>query len=271
MTPLPPPPLCKDDPQTSEQLHTRLIAAYGPDNVPALTTIQSTLSVKGTQLGEKIKDSRKRVSYKRFSAGTSSSAEHPAHAVSAEADQGHARQSPPSRARLKAKRERGAAVRVEAEMETETKVEELLRQPLSAFTLFGLSQRGVLKKQKGSGSMKEVVKAIGEWSSAHNLTHRVHTFAASRPLAGQYPCRHRRHTSLLCRLSSGERWLLLTDAERKKYESMAEEDAQRAVTATGRSGSEGAAPAEIDPPSADVPESAETGTVEMVEGGEDDA
>ena len=72
----------------------------------------------------------------------------------------------------------------------QSKLDSFLTRPLSAFALFGLAQRGVLKKQKAASAVKEIVKVVGE------------------------------------------RWLLLSDAERSKYEAMAEEDAQRSTNAT---------------------------------------
>ena len=39
---------------------------------------------------------------------------------------------------------------------------ELLARPLSAFMLFGFSQRGILKKQKSTAVVRDVVKAVGE-------------------------------------------------------------------------------------------------------------
>ena len=172
-------PRPQDEPQSAEQIHRRLVVSYGESNTPALTTIQSTLSAKGEKLGVKIKDASKKVTYVQFSAGAS--------ALTAKASTSTEEEAKP-RPRLKAKKDRGAADKVEAHEAMRSKLDGFLTRPLSAFALFGLAQRGVLKKQKSSAAVKEIVKAVGE------------------------------------------RWLLLSEAERKKYEAMAEEDAQRAAS-----------------------------------------
>lgn len=193
-----------DEPQTSDQIHKRLQMVYGEANAPSYTTIQSTLSAKGTTLGLKAKEKSK-VTYTRFPAGTSAPPPQPASAPPEQpapasgkqpASASRKRKSPASgkqsmkadpRARLKAKKEKGAADSAEAQEAFQDKLETFLRRPLSAFELFGLAQRGVLKKQKNSAAVKEIVKVVGE------------------------------------------RWLLLSETERKKYEKMAEEDAERAA------------------------------------------
>lgn len=76
-----------------------------------------------------------------------------------------------------AKREKTA----EGMAELQKKANETLAKPLSAFMLFGFSQRGILKKQKEP--IREVVKAVGE------------------------------------------RWMLLSHADRARYEAMADEEA----------------------------------------------
>ena len=48
------------------------------------------------------------------------------------------------------------------EMARIRRVGDVLARPMSAFVLFGFSQRGVLKKQKTAAEFKEVVKALGE-------------------------------------------------------------------------------------------------------------
>ena len=76
-----------------------------------------------------------------------------------------------------AKREKTA----EGMAELQKRANETLAKPLSAFMLFGFSQRGILKKQKDP--VREVVKAVGE------------------------------------------RWMLLSHADRARYEAMADEEA----------------------------------------------
>ena len=98
--------------------------------------------------------------------------------------------SPSKKKAEQAKRERSA----EGKAAQQQRVREMLMQPLSAFMLFGFSQRGILKKQKAP--IREVVRAVGE------------------------------------------RWLLLSDAERAKYEAMAEEDQRRAAMAALRAAEE---------------------------------
>ena len=208
------PPFAQDEPQTAEQLYRRLVAAYGEDKTPGLSTIQSTLSQKGAKLGLKFKESSKRVTFARFPVGYNAAAAAAATVAAASgvavtsaasgASTGAATSSPqgapgqsgkagtkrvskePSKL-AKAKGDKAAAAEREAsKAATQAKAAQWLRRPLSAFALFGLSQKGVLKKQKSPAAVKDVVKAIGE------------------------------------------RWLLLSDGERKKYEAMAEEDARRA-------------------------------------------
>lgn len=171
----------QDEPQSAEQIHKRLAISCGENNVPALTTIQSTLSAKGSKLGIKIKESSKKVSYVRFQAEASAAR----FAVSAAEEQ--AGDQAKARPRLKARKERGMVGRPESVDSVQQEVQRLLARPFTAFALFGLAHHGVLKRQKSSAAVKEVVKAIGE------------------------------------------RWLLLSDTERRKYESMAEEDARRAA------------------------------------------
>lgn len=138
---------------------------YGEANAPALAAVQATLSAKGSQLGLKTKDSRNKVSYRRFPAGpgefdsefSGSSELRPNDA----AQEQHHTSGHKSRPRLKAKRDRGAADKFEAQAAMRSKLDEILARPLSAFTLFGLAQRGVLKKQKSSASVKEIVKVVG--------------------------------------------------------------------------------------------------------------
>ena len=65
------------------------------------------------------------------------------------------------------------------------RADEMLAKPLSAWMLFGFSQRGALKKNASNKEMRAAVKAVGE------------------------------------------RWLLLSEAERAKYEAMAQEDQRR--------------------------------------------
>lgn len=150
------------------------MTSYGEDRIPALATIQSTLSARGTTLGVKLKESSKKVSYVRFAAG----AVEKAHAAAVDSGL-------KPRARMKSKKDRSSGQITDSHETLQSKVDGLLARPLSAFTLFGLAQRGVLKKQKSTVAVKDIVKAVGE------------------------------------------RWLLLCEAERKKYEAMAEEDALR--------------------------------------------
>mmetsp|Transcript_21594 Transcript_21594/g.49414 ORF Transcript_21594/g.49414 Transcript_21594/m.49414 type:complete len:188 (-) Transcript_21594:131-694(-) len=163
-----------DEPQSAEQIHKRLAISYGGSSIPALSTIQSTLSARGPTLGMKIKDSTKKVSYTRFSATAGPSTT-------------SMLESKPARPRLKEKKERRQDEKAETQLDARSRVDALLASPFSAFALFGLAQRGVLKKQKSNTAVREIVKIVGE------------------------------------------RWLLLSDQERKKYEAMAAEDAQRAA------------------------------------------
>ena len=68
----------------------------------------------------------------------------------------------PAAAKGKEKRQAIEKSKVHDREITRAKVDELLAQPMSAFVLFGFAQRNLLKKQKPSATVKEVVKAVGE-------------------------------------------------------------------------------------------------------------
>ena len=174
-------------PQTSDDLYKKVCVkaeagAYAP---PTLKMVQSTLTSRGEQFAikRKVKNRTKwvRLPPGRKSIGSASKG-------LGSASKKIAKKKPLLSAKRKAelaKKEKAAANSRAAS----NRVDELLARPLSAFMLFGFSQRGVLKKQRTATSIKEAVKAIGE------------------------------------------RWLLLGEAERAKYEAMAQEDAKRAEAA----------------------------------------
>lgn len=170
-----------DEPQTSEMVHQSIVAlAAGKYVPPSLNTVQSALSTRGEKMGKKVK-AGKRTGWVKFGEGETASEVAKANkkktARPTKLSQKRKAEEAAKEAKGKAKADKPvdfAALRV--------RTEEILAQPMSAFALFGLSQRGALKKQKTSTTVKEVVKAIGE------------------------------------------RWLLLGDAERARYEEMAQEE-----------------------------------------------
>ena len=109
----------------------------------------------------KVKDSSKRVSYKRFPPGPSACASDAPTDGLEDEDPEVAAKETKSRPRLKAKLQRGAADEEEAQAAMQLKLDEHLARPFSAFALFGLAQRGVLKKQKSSADVKEIIKVVG--------------------------------------------------------------------------------------------------------------
>ena len=51
---------------------------------------------------------------------------------------------------------------MEAKDQIKQRAVELQAQPLSAFMLFGFSQRGIMKRHASAAAVREVVKAVGE-------------------------------------------------------------------------------------------------------------
>ena len=107
----------------------------------------------------------------------------------------------PAAAKGKDKRQAIEKDKVYVRESTRAKVDEILAQPLSAFVMFGFAQRNLLKKQKPNATPKEVVKAIGACSCAD--------LSAGCPRSRPDAC-------------AGDRWLLLAEAERQKYEVLGE-------------------------------------------------
>ena len=185
---LPPPPkstsalimdALTDVPQTSEMVHQSVVnLADGAYAVPGLNTVQSALSTRGDKMGKRVK-AGKRTHWVRFAEG-----ETPTSVKQAAGKKAGKRSAKPTKKSLKADE---AKKKTKAEKPVDFRAlkvrsEEILAKPISAFVLFGFSQRGVLKKQAKSTTVKEVVKAVGE------------------------------------------RWLLLSDADRAKYEQMSNEE-----------------------------------------------
>jgi hypothetical protein len=175
------------EPQTSEMVHQVMLErAAGAYAVPSLNTVQSALSTRGDKMGQRVKQG-KRTHWVRYAEGETA-------ASVAEGKVGKkkksARPTKPSKrkaeeaskAKASSKRGGGKSDKLPDVGAIKRRNEELLDRPMSAFMLFGFSQRGALKKQKTTQSVREVVKAVGE------------------------------------------RWLLLSEVERAKYEAMAREE-----------------------------------------------
>ena len=165
---LPPPPkstsalimdALTDVPQTSEMVHQSVVnLADGAYAVPGLNTVQSALSTRGDKMGKRVK-AGKRTHWVRFAEG-----ETPTSVKQAAGKKAGKRSAKPTKKSLKADE---AKKKTKAEKPVDFRAlkvrsEEILAKPISAFVLFGFSQRGVLKKQAKSTTVKEVVKAVGE-------------------------------------------------------------------------------------------------------------
>lgn len=173
-----------DKPQSSAEVHQTMCAiADGAYAVPSLKTVQSALSSRGDKFGDKVQVGRFLKWVRKEPSSRSSIKKGSKKQAKRKAEQAKkvelAKQTKLAKAAKAAAEARKASGRVE----------ELLARPLSAFQLFGMSQRGALKRQSTAGAVKEAVKAIGE------------------------------------------RWLLLGEEERAKYEAMALEDGRRAERA----------------------------------------
>jgi hypothetical protein len=166
-----------EEPQSSERIHASLIEKLGAAIVPSLRNVQAALSARGEKMGGRKVYKGRQVLWVRRKPGEEL-------AGSASKGKKKRRLSKPlsKKKAEQMKRERAA----DCKAALEERADELLARPMTAFMIFGFSQRGILKKQKSAQAVREIVKAVGE------------------------------------------RWLLLTDVDRAKYEAMAEEDAQRA-------------------------------------------
>jgi hypothetical protein len=167
-----------DEPQSAERIHAALVEKYGAEAVPAIRSVQSALSTRGERMGGAKIYKGRQVLWVRAAEG----AVPPASSRGGGGKKRRLSKTASKKLAEQAKRERAADSRVSLK----SRAEELLAQPLTAFMIFGFSQRGIMKRHKSSAAVREAVKAVGE------------------------------------------RWLLLSDADRAKYEAMAVEDRERA-------------------------------------------
>ena len=123
--------------QSSEMIYKALVARLGTEIVPPIKTIAAQLATKGEKMGAKRIKVKKQVFWIKATPKSKGSGK---------------------AAALKARRERN----VEAKDQIKQRANELLEQPLSAFMLFGFSQRGILKRHASAAAVREVVKAVGE-------------------------------------------------------------------------------------------------------------
>ena len=191
------------EPLTSEEVHARVVElAGGAYVVPSLNMVQSALQTRGDTFAIKVPPPRGAVGARvsRWVAKppeeekSSSSKKGGSKKAGGKAGKGgvgggvqkSAKSGRALKPSQKKKAEEAAARKAELEHQAQLRrVDDVIARPMTAFVLFGLSQRGVLKKQKSAAEFKEVVKAIGE------------------------------------------RWALLSDDDRAKYDVMAEEDQRR--------------------------------------------
>ena len=125
--------------QTSEMIYKALVARFGAEIVPPIKTIAAQLSTKGERMGGKRVKVKKQVFWIKSKTPPRSKGSGKASAQ-------------------KARRERN----VEAKDQIKQRAIELQAQPLSAFMLFGFSQRGIMKRHASAAAVREVVKAVGE-------------------------------------------------------------------------------------------------------------
>ena len=157
-----------DDPQSSNEIHARLQTILG-EGAPGLASVQSVLSQKGDTLGVKIRISKGIVKYVRFSENAvaiaaAAEAEVAAAAAAAPAKRSHkAKGKKPAgtptsggikkpakgggKRSAKEKAARAAKEKAARRGGATSRADELLEQPFTAFTLFGFSQRPVLKRR----------------------------------------------------------------------------------------------------------------------------
>lgn len=210
---LPPPPkttakLIADalttEPQTSEEVYANMVMlCSGSYALPSLNTVQSALSTRGDNFATKVLPTRggdkrtrwvikeKEVEVEKKKASSSKAHGKKGAGSKAGGAKGGVQKTSAKSGRAlkpsqKKKAEEAAARKAALEHQAQLRrVDDVVARPMSAFVLFGFSQRGVLKKQKSAADFREVVKAIGE------------------------------------------RWALLSDDDRAKYEKMAGEDQKR--------------------------------------------
>ena len=207
---LPPPPgtncqnLIKaaltDEPMLPEAVHAAMVEiAAGAYAVPPLKVVQTSLSARGENYAKKVTE-RGRTCWMKYPEGEGpeklapKKKKKPARPTKLTAKQMAAEAAKPFPKGGKAKE----VVKLEKKVDfgaLRRRSEDLISKPMSAFMLFGFSQRGALKTH-GSTTVKEIVKAVGE------------------------------------------RWLLLGDEERAKYEVMAKEEVKYCERANARRAAE---------------------------------
>lgn len=125
--------------QSSEMIYKALVARLGAEIVPPIKTIAAQLSTKGEKMGAKRVKVKKQVFWIKSKTPPKSKGSGKASAQ-------------------KLRRERN----VEAKDQIKQRASELQAQPMSAFMLFGFSQRGIMKRYPSAVALREVVKAVGE-------------------------------------------------------------------------------------------------------------
>ena len=208
---LPPPPgtncqnLIKaaltDEPMLPEAVHAAMVEiAAGAYAVPPLKVVQTSLSARGENYAKKVTE-RGRTCWMKYPEGEGpeklapkKKKKKPARPTKLTAKQMAAEAAKPFPKGGKGK----DVVKLEKKVDfgaLRRRSEDLISKPMSAFMLFGFSQRGALKTH-GTTTVKEIVKAVGE------------------------------------------RWLLLGDEERAKYEVMAKEEVKYCEKANARRAAE---------------------------------